>query len=79
MMRRLAVALAVWALIGFLPQAQAQRHLEKYDAKTVATNVKKVVTGYQWLESLDAAKAVARKKHKMIFYLQMVGDIDGGL
>jgi len=78
-MRRLVVLLSLFALVGFLPEAQAQGHLEKYDAKTVATNVKKVIKGYRWLESLEAAKAEAKEKHKMIFYLQMVGDIDGGL
>ncbi len=72
-MTRLAVAVSIFALIGVIPTAHAQGHLEKYDGKTVAKNVKSVMSGYQWMESLGAAQAVAKKKHKMVFYLQMVG------
>ena len=38
-----------------------------------------VMRSYQWEESLDALLARAAKEKKLAFWLQLVGDLDGGL
>lgn len=71
---------ATLLLLGLAtPIAWAQRNMDTVDARTVSKNVRTVMKVYDWRESLAAAQAEARKKHKMVFYLQMVGEIDGGL
>ena len=45
----------------------------------VEKNVRKVMTTYDWGESLVGLKAQAQREKKLIFWLQMVGALDGGL
>ena len=45
----------------------------------VAERVEKVMKSIDWQESLAAAQAKAQKEKKLVFWLQLVGDLDGGL
>ncbi len=37
----------------------------------------KLVTEIKWHDSLDTALATARKENKLVFYMHMLGKIDG--
>ena len=39
--------------------------------------VNDLTTKISWQTSLDAAKELARKEHKMIFWMHMLGDLNG--
>ncbi|MBI4604397.1 MAG: hypothetical protein HY721_20750 [Planctomycetes bacterium] len=45
----------------------------------VAGRVGKVMKSIDWQESLAAAQEKARKEKKLVFWLQLVGELDGGL
>jgi hypothetical protein len=45
----------------------------------VAERVEKVMKSIAWQESLAAAQARAQKEKKLVFWLQLVGELDGGL
>lgn len=45
----------------------------------VAERVEKVMKSIAWEESLAAAQAKAQKEKKLVFWLQLVGELDGGL
>jgi hypothetical protein len=48
--------------------------------RTVEKNTRKVVQGIPWQEaSLSGLKEMAKSQNKMIFWVQLVGDLDGGL
>lgn len=48
--------------------------------KNVSHNVKKVIKSIDWKESsFEELKEEAQKKNKMIFWLQIVGELGGGL
>ncbi len=44
----------------------------------VEERVKDLTTQIHWYKSLKEAEVEAQAQHKMIFWLQMLGDIDGG-
>ena len=48
-------------------------------AGQVEKNVNKVMKIYKWQDSIDNLKEEAEEKGKMIFWLQVVGELDGGL
>ena len=48
-------------------------------AQRVAERVEKVMKAIDWQESLAGARAKAQKEKKLVFWLQLVGDLDGGL
>ena len=45
----------------------------------VTERVEKVMKAIDWQESLAAARAKAQKEKKLVFWLQIVGELDGGL
>jgi hypothetical protein len=45
----------------------------------VTKRTERVMKSYQWADSLDALKERAEKEKKLIFWLQLVGELDGGL
>jgi hypothetical protein len=45
----------------------------------VAKRVEKVMAIYKWDESLESALARAEKEKKLVFWLDIVGELDGGL
>ncbi len=44
----------------------------------VEERVKDLTTQIHWYKNLKEAEAVAKTQNKMIFWVQMLGDIDGG-
>ena len=52
---------------------------QKVSASQVEKNVAKVMKVYNWSDSLDELQEIAESKNKMIFWLQVVGELDGGL
>jgi hypothetical protein len=69
--RTLPIVLAL-SLIALVP-AQKGR-VAPSDAQACAT---KVATEIKWHNSLDTALATARKENKLVFYMHMLGKIDG--
>ncbi len=52
---------------------------QKISASKVEKNVKSVNRVINWHNSLDVVKQKAEKTGKMIFWMQLVGELDGGL
>lgn len=73
--RRLACSLALLAL--FLPASAARS--ETVTATQVAERTNKVLEAFDWTNDLDLLKEKARKEKKLVFWLQIVGDLNGGL
>lgn len=45
----------------------------------VAERTEKVLKSLPWASSLAEAKERAQKENKLVFWLQLVGNLDGGL
>ena len=78
-MRRVLLPLAGVALglsLGGVAQAQTA---ERVDGKTAEKRIQSVVAGLSWDRSLDDLRSEAARSGKMIFWVQVVGDLDGGL
>jgi sensor histidine kinase regulating citrate/malate metabolism len=45
----------------------------------VAERTTKVASAITWAPSLDAALEQAKKEKKLVFWLQLVGELEGGL
>ncbi len=56
---------------SFVPKVVSGKKVEK--------SVSKVMSTLHWKRSLEDVKEIAKKSGKMIFWLQIVGDLDGGL
>ena len=78
--------LALAATLALLAPAEAGDRKEKASVPTRGTaengpDVKKDVvlltTAISWKTSLDDAKALARKEGKMVFWMNMLGDLNG--
>lgn len=52
---------------------------ERVSAKKVEKNVEKLEKNIRWHRNFDELKAEAKKKNKMVFWMQLVGDLNGGL
>lgn len=50
-----------------------------YHESKVKKNVTKTLKQIDWKTSLEEVKEEAQKKKKMIFWMQIVGELDGGL
>jgi len=72
----LTAALALGtALTGWLaPDVQAQRVIPGYVAQQ---RVEKLTSEIQWHDRLPDALAEARREGKLVFWVQMLGKIDG--
>lgn len=72
----LVVAFAVSLGVSvFSPRLQAQ----SISGDKVKTNTEQVVEKLRWSPSLGELKERAAKERKLIFWLQLVGELDGGL
>ena len=78
--------LALAATLALLAPAEAGDRKQKGSVPTKGTaenghDVKKDValltTAISWKTSLDDAKALARKDGKMVFWMHMLGDLNG--
>lgn len=69
----------LWLLLLFLTLVHADTLKQAVSASQVQKNVAKVMAIYDWSDSLDKLQQEAAKKNKMIFWLQVVGELDGGL
>ena len=73
----LVVALVL--LGAALTQVEAGPSKTRVTAKEVEKNTKKVMTQLPWAKNLSEAKELAKKQNKLVFYIQIVGELDGGL
>ena len=73
-MRRLAWLMVGLALVIVAGAARADRFVPGDEAKASSS---KLTSEIHWYTSLDAAKAAAQKQHKMIFWMHMLGTLDG--
>ena len=69
----------VLLLLLFLTLVSADTLKQAVSASQVEKNVAKVMKVYNWSDSLHELQQEAEKKNKMIFWLQVVGELDGGL
>ncbi len=69
----------LWLLLLFLTLVNADTLKQAVSASQVQKNVAKVMAVYDWNDSLAKLQEEAQKKNKMIFWLQVVGELDGGL
>jgi hypothetical protein len=78
MTRKLIVAaLAVFLFAG---SVSAQNIATKYvSGEQVKTRTEVVMTKIPWVNDLDKLKTKAQKENKLIFWMQIVGSLDGGL
>ena len=78
MLRKLTVAaFAVLLTTGAL-QAQNVSY-KTWTGEQVKSNVDKMMSKINWGTALDELKKKAKAQKKMIFWVDIVGDIDGGL
>ncbi len=70
------------ALIGFLflllPASAQNVAQQKLSGSAVARNISKLST-IEWSRDLTALRKKAKARNKLIFWLHIVGDLDGGL
>ena len=72
MLKRTASLFLALAIVG---SAFAQKgHVPPEEAKSCAT---KLVSEVKWHDSLRESLALARKEDKLVFYMHMLGKIDG--
>ena len=81
--RKAAGGLFVAMLILFLAAGAETTRLDArpphIDGKQVAERVDRVMAHYGWHDSLEELKQTAAKRKKLILWLQLVGNLDGGL
>ena len=77
-MKKLIAALALVALLGSGPLC-AQNYKRHVKGAEVLKRTTTVVEEEQWSDSLDALMARAKAEKKLIFWLQLVGDLGGKL
>ena len=71
-----AAALILFLAAGLEPIHAGPPHV---DGKKVAERVERVMAHYGWHDSLEELKQTAAKRKKLILWLQLVGNLDGGL
>ena len=74
---RLIVLFGVLCFVAVASQALAAPKYVPGDE--VARRVEKVMKGFDWSDSVEALRERAAKKNKLIFWMQIVGELDGGL
>ena len=70
-------AALLFAVQGATSLLAADKHY--VSAAEVKRNTELVMTKIPWAEGLEEAKKRAEKEKKLVFYLQIVGELDGGL
>ena len=76
MIRKLTAVSLASVLVAGLAGSATARGVSGTD---VSQRVERVMASIPWVHDLDAALAAAAKKKKLIFWLQIVGELDGGL
>jgi len=66
----------LWVLL-FLPAGAIEAQNVK--GTQVLERTAKVVGAIDWGNDLEAVKEKAKKEKKLVFWLQLVGELDGGL
>lgn len=66
-------------LLFVLSVLHADTLKQTISANQVEKNVAKVMKVYNWSDSFEDLQKRAQEKNKMIFWLQVVGELDGGL
>lgn len=51
----------------------------KLSGSQVKERTDQVMSTYRWINDLEELREEARKRKKLIFWMQIVGDLDGGL
>jgi len=74
MRRQVAILLAGLVMAVFAGTARADRYVGGDEANK---NNSKLVKEIHWYQNLDEAQAVAKKQHKLIFWIHMLGKLDG--
>ncbi len=77
-MKKLIAVSALVALLGSGPLC-AQSFKRHVKGDEVLKRTTTVVEEEQWSDSLDALMVRAKAEKKLIFWLQLVGDLGGGL
>ncbi len=77
-MRKLIAVSVLAALVSSGPLS-AQSYKRHVKGDEVLKRTTTVVQEEQWSQSLDALMARAKAEKKLIFWLQLVGDLGGGL
>jgi len=73
-----AVAAATIVTLGFALSTVAPARAEKVlQGEVCSANVHKLTTDIDWYKNLHKAEDAAKKDGKMIFWVHMVGKIDG--
>ena len=72
MKRTSSIALGL-ALLAATAEAQ------RYEGDLVAERTEQVLETFRWEPSLAEAEATAARTGKAVFWMQLVGDLDGGL
>ena len=76
--RTTLLALALIASIGFAQQMQGPKVNKRNVSPEIANaNAKKLLAEIKWHDSLDTAMEAAKKDDKLVFYMHMLGKIDG--
>jgi len=71
---------SAFLLLFISSTVSAQNIATKYvSGEQVKKNTEKVMSKIQWINDLDELKAEAQKQNKLIFWMQIVGDLDSGL
>jgi hypothetical protein len=76
--RRLGTAVLILLLGSGIAWSQSVPYVS-ISGTEVTKRTELVKRSYQWEESLDALLARATKEKKLAFWLQLVGELDGGL
>ncbi len=78
MTRKLIVT--AFAVFLFAGSVSAQDTITRYlTGEQVKTRTEALMKDIPWVNNLDELKAKARQENKLIFWMQIVGDLDGGL
>lgn len=72
MLRKLVLVCVVLGSVGALQAVE-------FTGTQVAERTEKVLKSIPWASSLAEAKERAQKENKLVFWLQLVGNLDGGL
>lgn len=75
-MRQISSVLALLAAVVLSGTTCAGAH-DVISAQDAATQAKAIKYGVDWINSLPKAQEEARRSHKPIFWLHILGNIDG--
>lgn len=78
---RLWLALAVFGLVvsGTANRVFAGRGKQYIPPEEVKRNTEKVLSSVDWKSDMEALRKEAGHRRKLIFFLQIVGELGGGL